>query len=386
MPSRTDRSALADWLWTIDRYLLAGFLILMLGGLVFSFAASPSVAERIELDSSHFITRQLFFIVPSICIMLAISALSPHMIRRISLVLFFISIGLLIYTLIGGLEAKGAKRWVTLGSFSIQASEFVKPAFVVLVAYLLAQNKQYPDIPGKIISFVLLVIVSALLVAQPDFGQFLLLVIIWSSMIFMSGMLWFWIILLGALGLLGIVTAYMLLPHVADRVDRFLNPGSGDTFQIDSALKSFGAGGWFGLGPGEGKIKRFLPDGHSDFVFAVAAEEFGIVVCLVVVAVFAFVVIRGFTQAMRNKNSFQSLAIAGLIVMFGLQSCINLAVNLNMMPTKGMTLPFISYGGSSLLSMAIGMGFVLGLSRQKYFSKQSGISITNGHIQQRIPV
>ena len=386
MPSRTDRSALANWLWTIDRYLLAGFLILIFGGLVFSFAASPSVAERIALDSSHFITRQIFFIIPSICILLAVSALSPHMIRRISLILFMVSIGLLIYTLIGGLEAKGARRWVSLGSFSIQASEFVKPAFVVIVAYLLAENKQYPDIPGKLISFVLLIIVSALLVAQPDFGQFLLLVAVWSAMIFMSGMMWFWIILLGCLGLLGVFTAYTLLPHVADRVNRFLDPSSGDTFQIDSALRSFGAGGWFGLGPGEGEIKRFIPDGHADFVFAVAAEEFGIIVCLVIVAVFAFVVIRGFTQAMRNKDTFQSLAISGLIVMFGLQSCINLAVNLNLMPTKGMTLPFISYGGSSLLSMAIGMGIVLGLSRQKYFSNQTSISMSHSRIQQGVPV
>ena len=386
MPSRTDRSALSDWLWTIDRYLIIGFLVLIISGLVFSFAASPSVAERIELDSSHFTTRQILFILPSILLMLAISTLSPHMIRRISLILFLISIGLMIYTLIGGLEAKGAKRWVSIGSFSIQASEFVKPAFVVLVAYLLAENKQHPNVPGKPISFILLVIISALLVAQPDFGQFLLVVTVWSALIFMSGISWLWIILLGLFGLAGIVAVYMLLPHVADRVNRFLDPGSGDTFQIDSALKSFGAGGWFGLGPGEGSIKRVLPDGHADFVFAVVAEEFGIVVCLFLVAVFAFVVLRGFILAMRNNNSFQSLAIAGLIVIFGLQSCINLAVNLNLMPTKGMTLPFISYGGSSLLSMAIGMGFVLGLSRQKYFTKQTGVSISSNRIQQGIPV
>ncbi|MEP3280380.1 MAG: putative lipid II flippase FtsW [Stappiaceae bacterium] len=381
MPSRTDRSALADWLWTVDRYLLAGFLLLMIGGLVFSFAASPPVAERLGLDSLHFVKRQAAFLIPAVIVLLATSALSPRMIRRVALIVFVISFFLMIYTLFGGMEVKGARRWVSLGAFSIQPSEFMKPAFVILVAFLLAENERRPDVPGQLFAVILFAMVAALLVAQPDFGQTMLVLLVWCALFFMVGLSWIWIAVLGMLGMGGMAAAYLFLPHVTGRINRFLDPGSGDTFQIDTALESFVQGGWLGRGPGEGTVKRILPDSHTDFIFAVAAEEFGIILCLFLVLVFAFVVIRGLSKAMKDHDPFSRLATSGLIVLFGIQSSINLAVNLNMMPAKGMTLPFISYGGSSLLAVALGMGFVLGLTRRRYFTNS-----TNGPVVvRRVP-
>lgn len=372
MPSRTDRSALADWLWTVDRYLLAGFLILMVGGLVFSFAASPPVAERLGLDSLHFVKRQAAFLIPAVIVLLATSVLSPRMIRRVALIIFVISFFMMIYTLFGGMEVKGARRWVSIGAFSIQPSEFMKPAFVILVAFLLAENERRPEVPGQLFAIILFAMVAALLVAQPDFGQTMLVLLVWCALFFMVGLSWVWIAALGIMGLGGMIAAYLFLPHVTGRINRFLDPESGDTFQIDRALESFVHGGWLGRGPGEGTVKRILPDSHTDFIFAVAAEEFGIILCLFLVLVFAFVVLRGLGKAMKDPDPFSRLATSGLVVLFGIQSSINMAVNLNMMPAKGMTLPFISYGGSSLLAVALGMGFVLGLTRRRYFPNSNG--------------
>ena len=379
MPSRTDRGLMADWLWTVDRYLLAGILILMIGGLVLSFAASPPVAERIGVDSFHFVKRHAVYLVPSLILLFIASILSPRMIRRAALFLFIGSLLMLIFTLFFGFEAKGSRRWIALGSISIQPSEFIKPAFVILVAFLLAENKYHPDVPGRLFSFILMVVVTALLLAQPDFGQTMLVLLSWSALIFMAGLSWLWIIVLGLIGISGLVGAYVHLPHVAARINRFLDPASGDTFQVDRALESFLRGGWTGRGPGEGTIKRILPDSHADFVFAVAAEEFGIVLCLALVAVFAFVVFRGLIQSIRDQDPFKRLATAGLITLFGLQSCINLAVNLNLIPTKGMTLPFVSYGGSSLLAVGLSMGFVLGLTRRRYYPKKLAVQMASPH-------
>jgi cell division protein FtsW len=204
-----------------------------------------------------------------------------------------------------------------------------------------------------------------LLVLQPDFGQTILIALVWCALFFISGMSWLWVVGIGGASLMGLVFAYATIPHVALRIRRFLDPSSGDTFQVDTALESFMRGGWFGRGPGEGTMKRILPDGHADFVFAVAAEEFGIVLCLLLVALFATIVIRALLHAFRNEDGFMRLATAGLAILFGVQSAINMAVNLHLMPAKGMTLPFISYGGSSLISLAYGMGMLLALTRER---------------------
>ena len=248
---------------------------------------------------------------------------------------------------------------------NIQPSEFLKPAFVILIAWLFGESGKRPEMPANTFALLLLLVVVSLLVLQPDFGQTMLVALVWGALFYMAGMRFIWVLGLGATAGVGLLAAFYTVPHVAQRINRFLDPASGDTFNIDIATESFIRGGWFGRGPGEGTIKRILPEGHTDFVFAVAAEEFGVVLCLILVALFAFIVIRALVKAMRNDDPFIRFAAAGLAILFGLQSTINMAVNLHLMPAKGMTLPFISYGGSSLISLAYGMGMLIALTRER---------------------
>ena len=364
MISRADNSALTEWWRTIDKTLLGAVLILMLSGMLLSFAASPPVAERIGYDSFHFIKRHAFFLVPALGMLIATSFLTPTLVRRAALGLFAVSVVMLLATLFLGMEAKGSRRWLVIAGFTIQPSEFIKPAFVVITAWLFAENARRPDIPGNLFSIILVGIVCALLIAQPDFGQTILVAFVWGAMFFLAGMSWIWIILLGVIGLGGITAAYLFFPHVAGRMDRFIT-GEGDNFQVDTGLQAIVHGGWFGQGPGEGTVKRILPDGHSDFPFAVAAEEFGILLAIGLVLVFGFIVIRTLRHALRAQDAYVRLATAGLVILFAMQSMIHLSVNLKLIPAKGMTLPFISYGGSSLIASAITMGFIIALTRQR---------------------
>lgn len=364
MVSRAERGPVAEWWWTIDRWFFAAFLILMGLGIVLSFAASPSVADRIGLSEFHFVTRQIAFMVPAVIVMMVVSFLSPRHIRRVALLLLLLSLVLTVLTLFIGLEVKGSRRWLTVAGFSLQPSEFLKPAFVIICAWLFAEHSRDPEIPGNLFAIILLGLVVALLVAQPDLGQTMLVTATWGAMFFIAGMPWLWIILLGAVGVSGAFAAYTVFPHVARRINGFLT-GEGDTFQVDMGREAIIRGGWFGQGPGEGTVKRILPDSHTDFVFAVAAEEFGIVICLSIVMIFTFVVIRGLRIAMSERDDFSRLAISGLVILLGFQSIINMGVNLQLLPAKGMTLPFISYGGSSLVATAIGMGMVLALTRRR---------------------
>jgi cell division protein FtsW len=366
MVSRADRGVLAEWWWTVDKYLLFGMIALMIGGAVLSLAGSPPVAERIGLDSFHFVKRHVLFLIPALAIMIATSLLTPRNVRRTVLIVFAVSVVLMFVTLFIGQEVKGARRWINLLGFSLQPSEFMKPAFVVLSAWLFTEHSRRNDIPGNVFAILLLMIVVTLLVAQPDLGQTMLVVIAWSAIFFMAGLSWIYIGGLAGLAGIGIVAAYTVFPHFAGRINRFLDPATGDTFQVDTALESVIQGGWFGRGPGEGVVKRILPDSHTDFIFAVAAEEFGIILCICLVSVFAFIVVRGLSHSLKNQDSFVRLASAGLIVLFGVQSVINMCVNLNLMPAKGMTLPFISYGGSSMLAVAFQMGLVLALTRKRF--------------------
>lgn len=366
MVSRAEGGTLIGrWWWTVDRYLLFSVITLMIAGFIFSFAASPPVAERLGLESYHFVKRHALFLIPSLLIFLGVSLLTPKQVRRLALLVFAGGVILMIVTLFIGLEIKGARRWISVAGFSLQPSEFVKPALIVLSGWLFAEHKRQEDIPGNIFAILLLVIVVSLLVAQPDFGQTALVGAAWGMVFFMAGLSWSWIFALAGLGIAGGVIAYLTVAHVAGRINRFLDPSSGDTFQVDTAISAFVEGGWFGRGPGEGTVKRILPDSHTDFIFAVAAEEFGILACLVLLSLMVFVVMRGLYQAQRLDNVFHRLATFGLISLFGLQVVINLGVNLKLMPAKGMTLPFISYGGSSMLSAAFVMGVVLAFTRSK---------------------
>ncbi|MCK9553713.1 putative lipid II flippase FtsW [Aquamicrobium sp.] len=364
MQSRLDTSPISNWWWTIDRWFLAAFLSLLGLGIVLSFAASPAVAERIGLDSFHFATRQIIFSIPALGVMLAVSFLNARQIRRLALAILCLMLVMMVAVLYIGVEVKGARRWLSFAGMSIQPSEFLKPAFVVICAWLFAEHKRQPEIPGNLFAMILLGLVLALLLAQPDMGQTLLVVGTWGVMFFMAGLSWVWIIALGGLGVAGLFAAYEIFPHVAGRIDRFLT-GEGDTFQVDMGHEALVNGGWLGLGPGEGTIKRLIPDSHADFVFAVAGEEFGLITCMVIAAIFAFIVLRGLSVSLKEHDDFTRYAIGGLVTVFGLQSVINMCVNLQLMPAKGMTLPFISYGGSSQIAIAVSMGMVLALTRRK---------------------
>jgi len=345
--------------------MLFALMLLMRAGVVLSLAASPPIAEKLGLDQFHFVRRHIGLLVPAFALMFVVSTLSPKQIRRASLVIFVIGIVLMIGILFIGPEVKGAKRWLPLGQFSLQPSEFVKPAFIVLTAWLFNESQKRKDVPGLELAILLYAVFALLLILQPDFGQTLLISIVWGALFFMAGINMVWILALVVLGIVGLVTAYLMLPHVASRIDRFLDPASGDTYQSDRSLESFLRGGWFGRGPGEGTVKDVLPDSHTDFIFAVAAEEYGLIACIILLILFAFIVLRGLSKASQEPDGFIRHSIAGLVMLFGLQTLINMAVNVGMLPAKGMTLPFISYGGSSMLAMALTMGFTLGLTRKR---------------------
>ena len=364
MISRANRSPLAEWWWTVDRVLLGLVVLLLLTGLVLSFAASPPVAERIGLAPMHFVLRHAIYVPLAAAVMIGCSFLTHRQVRRTALIMLFAGLILMVLVLFIGAEVKGSRRWIFIVGFSLQPSEFVKPAFIIITAWLFAEGTKRPEVPGRLLAVVLLIIVAALLIAEPDLGQTMLVFAVWGALFFLAGVSPIIVAGLAVTSIAGLFIAYRMYPHVAARIDRFLDPASGDTYQVDTALKSFQRGGWSGAGPGEGVMKRVLPDSHTDFVFAVVAEEFGIVLCLILVLIFAVIVMRGLMLAFRRKNTFERLAIAGLVTQIGVQAFINIGVNLQLLPAKGMTLPFISYGGSALLAAAVTVGFLLALSRQ----------------------
>jgi cell division protein FtsW len=355
----------SEWWWTVDRLMIGAVLALMLIGIVLLLAASPPVAIRLGLDPFYFVHRQALFLLPALFVLFATSSLSPRQVRRVALAVFLISLALVAATLFVGPEIKGARRWLNLFGMSLQPSEFLKPAFVVLVAWAFSESGRRPEMPATMLAFALLALSVTLLVQQPDFGQTVLLTLAWGALFFLSGLRWIWTVGLSSAAAVGLLAAYKLIPHVAIRFQRFANRGSGDTFQIDTSLESFMRGGWFGRGPGEGTVKRILPDSHTDFIFAVAAEEFGLVLCLILLCLFAFIVLRALAYALREEDVFTRLAVAGLALLFGFQSAIAMAVSLSLVPAKGMTLPFVSYGGSSLISLAFGIGMLIALTRKR---------------------
>ncbi|MFA7431392.1 MAG: putative lipid II flippase FtsW [Rhodospirillaceae bacterium] len=363
--TRTDTSVLGRWWWTVDRWLLAATALLVVMGIILNMAAGPAAAERIGADPFHFVRRQMVFLPIAAVLLFAVSLLSPLWVRRVAVVGLIGSIIMMAVTLVGGTEIKGATRWIYVGGVSLQPSEFLKPTFAVVAAWMFSEGRMKHDFPGFRIAIALYVMVVALLLAQPDVGQTVVITAMWATQFFLAGLSMFWVILVIALGLAGVVAAYFLFHHVQSRVDRFLNPESGDTYQIDTALQAFRDGGLFGRGPGEGTVKAQLPDAHTDFIFAVAGEEFGVLLCLLLVGLFAFLVLRGMARTQHEDSLFVVIATGGLLAQLGLQAVINMASSLHMMPTKGMTLPFISYGGSSMLGLALGMGMVLALTRRR---------------------
>lgn len=358
---RTDRSLLGTWWWTVDRALLAGFLTLVVLGILIVFAASPPVGLLRHKDPYHFVTRHLAFTLPAIVLLLGCSLLAPLGVLRLAKGLMGAGLVLMVVALLAGPEINGAHRWVRVGGLQLQPSEFVKPALVILVAWLASSR---PWLQAAASSLALAGLVIGLLLLQPDLGMAAIVLTTLSVQLFVAGLPWIVVLATAALGLGGALMAYELFPHVAARVDGFMAPAAEFT-QIQKSLQAVASGGLFGRGPGEGVVKFSLPDAHTDFVFAATAEEFGILACLVITGLFAFLLLRGLWRAHEAVDRFCQVAAVGLICQFALQALVNMAVNLNLVPTKGMTLPFISYGGSSMLALGIATGCALALTRTR---------------------
>jgi len=363
--SRTDSSVLGRWWWTVDHWTLWAVATLIGFGAILTLAASPAVADHLGLSPFYFAHRQFVILPTAMALMLAVSLMPTPWVRRFALVLFFVAIVGVVATLFVGVEIKGARRWIGAGGMSIQPSEFVKPSFIVLTAWLVSRRRLAGGSPISIPATALFAVVVLLLALQPDLGMAAVVSFVWLGQMFLAGLPLRLTGVLGIFALVGMAAAYLLFPHVASRVDRFLDPDAGDRYQVTTSLEAFENGGLFGRGPGEGTVKQSLPDAHADFILAVAGEEMGLVSCLAIVALFAFIVIRGFARLLQENDLFVLLAASGLLAQFGLQALVNMGSTLDIIPTKGMTLPFISYGGSSLIALAIGMGMLLALTRRR---------------------
>lgn len=362
--TRTDKSLLGQWWWTVDRAMLSAFLTLAVLGVVLVATASPPVAERIGLDDYHFLKRHFVMLLPALSLLIGLSFLGYRYIRRLATVVFLGAIIAMIVVLTTGMEIKGAQRWIHVLGFSMQPSEFVKPSFAILAAWLMALQKEKENFPGNTITAGLYFITIALLLMQPDLGMTIIVTAIWGAQIFLAGFPFRLLAVLFILGIGGLVASYFSFDHVQSRVDRYLFPQSGDTYQVDKSIEAFQNGGLLGVGPGQGVVKLGLPDAHADFIFSVGAEEMGLVFVLFVLGLYSFILIRGYNRLMDSTEMFVVLAVGGLLTMFGLQALVHIGSSLNLLPTKGMTLPFMSYGGSSLLSMGLSMGLVLALTRR----------------------
>jgi cell division protein FtsW len=364
--ARTDRSHLGVWWWTTDRWLLGAAGALVLLGVMLSFASSPAATARIGYaDPFHFVIRQSVFAGIAATIMIGASMLSPRGVKRVAFFLWIGAVACMMALPFIGHSAKGATRWINLGPFGLQPSEFVKPALIILVSWMFSEAQKGKGVPGVSIAFALYGITIGLLLIQPDIGQSLLITVAFGAAFFMAGVPFGWIAMLAGAAMAGLVSTYFMFDHVRSRFTRFLNPEGADTHQVDRAAEAIRAGGLFGRGPGEGVMKRHVPDLHTDFIYSVAAEEYGLIFSLLLIGLFGFLVVRGMLKAMKLSDSFEQVAAAALFVLVGQQACINVAVNLNLIPTKGMTLPFISYGGSSMLAMGLTLGLALALTRKR---------------------
>lgn len=364
MFSRTDKTVWGRWWWTIDRRMLGALMSLMAIGVLLVAAASPPVATRIGLPQFYFITHHIMVLVPSFLIMIAISLCDLRRLWRLSTIILGLGLLSMVVVLATGMEIKGAQRWIQLPGFSFQPSEFVKPAFAVVAAWLISKQKDRPEFPGYIITGGIFLVIIALLLMQPDVGMSIVMFCVLCAEAFLAGFP-IWIMLgAGAAGIGIFILGYFTMSHMRTRIDRFLDPAHNDTFQIDKAMDAFRHGGLFGTGPGQGTVKLTIPDAHADFVYAVGGEELGFIFLAFLLVLFAYIILRGLNRVMDSDNLFVILATGGLLVEFGIQAMVHISSNLHLIPTKGMTLPFISYGGSSLLAVSVTMGMVLALTRR----------------------
>ncbi|KAB2543803.1 cell division protein FtsW [Salipiger aestuarii] len=365
-PVREGEPVLPKWWRTVDRWALTCVLMLFGIGILLGLAASPPLAERNGLAHFHYVQRQAFFGALALSAMMLTSMLSPVVVRRVAVIGFVLSfVALLGLPVFGSDFGKGAVRWYSLGFASVQPSEFLKPLFVIVAAWMMAANQEVGGPPGKLWSFGLTITIVLALALQPDFGQASLVLFGWGVMWFVAGAPM--ILLLGMAGLtvLGGMFAYNNSEHFARRIDGFLTPDVDPRTQLGYATNAIQEGGFFGVGVGEGQVKWSLPDAHTDFIIAVAAEEYGLILVLVIIALYTVVVVRSLLRLMRERDPFIRLAGTGLAAMFGVQAMINMGVAVRLLPAKGMTLPFVSYGGSSLIAGGIAVGMLLAFTRSR---------------------
>ncbi len=363
---RSDRTRLGLWWWTTDRWLLGATAALIALGVLLQFGTSPAAAYRLGIAwPFHFAVRQCLFAAGGAAVLIAASLLSPRGVRRTAFFVYLVSIAAMFALPVLGHAAKGATRWVEISGFTLQPSEFMKPALIVLIAWMFAEGQKGEGVPGVTIAFGLYAVAVALLLAEPDIGQTVLITAAFGAAFWMAGVPMSWIGVLGGMAVCGLGSTYFLFQHVATRVDGFLSHEKTDTQQVHRAAEAIAAGGGFGRGPGEGIMKLHIPDMHTDFAYSAAAEEYGLWLSLTLIALFTLVVVRGLYKAMKLSDPFEQVAAAGLFVLVGMQAFINVAVNLDLVPTKGMTLPFISYGGSSMLAMGLTLGMAMALTRRR---------------------
>ena len=369
MPLQLDRrstTGLGRWWWTVDRSSFIAMMLLIVIGFFLVIAGSPPVARRLGYPDMYFVTRHQIYLAISTMVLIAVSMMESQQIRRLAVVGFFVSLAMLILLPAIGFENKGSVRWLRLGPMTIQPSEFMKPCFAVVLAWIFSARFRAPNFPSYRLAIILYTIIIALLIIQPDFGMVVTVTGMFGVQFFLAGMPFMWVIGMVGFGVAGILSAYQLLPHVASRIDRFLDPASGDNYQVEKSMEAFKHGGLLGRGPGEGLVKLHIPDSHTDFIFSVAGEEFGLLFCLMIVSIFAFIVVRGFIKLSRETDMFTLITVGGLLTQFGIQAIVNMGVAVNMLPAKGMTLPFLSYGGSSMVAIALGMGMMLALTKKRY--------------------
>ncbi len=378
--SRTDRSAMVEWWRTIDQPTLICILGLAIFGVFVSVATgSASEARGLGVAAQYFV-RHAIFTGFAIAALLLVSMRSVREVRTLGIILFVGALGAMALTLLIGPEVNGATRWLRFGPLSVQPAEFLKPAFVVLVAWTLSQGNRVPGFPGYSLALFILLAPLFLLLLQPDVGQSVLLTAVWGALLFAAGLPFVWTVGLAVAAGVMLGAAYVIFPHVTDRINAYLMGTEGGLTQVDFALRAMRNGGLFGTGPGEGTVKVHVPDAHTDFAFAVMGEELGLWTCIAVAVIFLVIVTRGIIRSMGERDHFVQLAAAGLFLLVGMQAFINMGVNVGLLPAKGMTLPFISYGGSSLVATGITLGFALALTRRRAGSRSvRGLANAGAH-------
>ncbi len=361
--SREDDSIFGRWWLSVDRTMLAVLVPIIFIGVLVLMAAGPTASARLQIvNDFHFPVRQLVFLAPAGVIILGVSFLSPLQARRLGVMVFVGGVILMIATILFSDDINGSTRWIDLGLVSLQPSEFAKPGFIIAAAWMLAEGARDPHFPGGAIAMGLYAVFAGLLLLQPDFGQWALMTAVWAVMFFIAGWSWLWILLLAIVGIGALTAGYFLSAHVAARIDGFLKPGAADTYQVDRAIETIANGGLIGRGDAP-PVKGMLPDAHTDFIFAAATEEHGLAIGILIIVLFMIFVARAFVVAASRRGIFAQCAVTGLAAMIGLQAIINIGVSLRALPAKGMTLPFISYGGSSLLATGLAVGLIIALTR-----------------------